>query len=238
MAVKKLAPLIGCAGWSLRAEHQPLFPPGDSHLARYAGRFNAVEINSSFYRPHLPATYRRWHDSVPADFRFSVKVPKAITHQARLASCDALLTQFLHEAGHLQDKLGCLLVQLPPSLAFDAVVANAFFVSLRGRVDCAIACEPRHGTWQSEDASALLKQHGVARVAIEPDVVSNAPLAYFRLHGAPVMYKSAYTAQQIEQLAANLAARRAAGKTSWCIFDNTALGAATLNASALSEQTS
>jgi len=70
---------IGCAGWSIPSRHAPLFGDGDSHLARYATRFDVAEINSTFYRPHQPRTFERWAASVPASFRFSVKLPRAIT---------------------------------------------------------------------------------------------------------------------------------------------------------------
>ncbi|HYW08000.1 MAG TPA: DUF72 domain-containing protein, partial [Longimicrobium sp.] len=109
---------IGCAGWSLPRVEQERFPAEGTHLERYAGRFPAVEINSSFYRPHRPATYARWGESVPPSFRFSVKVPKAITHTLRLRAAAEPLAAFLAEAGALEEKLGCLLVQLPPSLHF------------------------------------------------------------------------------------------------------------------------
>src|SRR5207245_7038537 len=102
---------VGCAGWSIPKEHAGLFPTQGSHLERYAGRLNAVEINSSFYRPHRPATYARWAGSVPADFRFAVKVPREITHRRRLADAAEPLDAFLAAAGHLGDKLGPLLVQ-------------------------------------------------------------------------------------------------------------------------------
>src|SRR5690348_575123 len=92
---------VGIAGWSLRREHQPLFDEGASHLARYATRFDAVEINSSFYRRHRAATYARWAASVPQTFRFSVKVPKAITHAARLADPAAALDEFISDVGAL-----------------------------------------------------------------------------------------------------------------------------------------
>ena len=235
-AKAKVLAHIGCAGWSLRAEHQGQFPLGDSHLARYAGRFNAVEINSSFYRRHLPSTYQRWHDCVPATFLFSVKIPKAITHQARLVSCDALLRQFLHEVGHLRSKLGCLLVQLPPSLAFDAASAEKFFSDLRARTSCAIVCEPRHLTWQRTAAMALLEKYAVGLLQTDLERAVTGPFAYYRLHGTPVMYTSSYSHTQIDGLASQILTRATARKLSWCIFDNTASGAATLNALALSER--
>ena len=103
---------VGCAGWSLPKEEQPAFPPEGTHLQRYAACFPAVEINSSFYRPHRPATYARWAASVPGGFRFAVKVPKVITHERRLANADAPLDAFLAEATALGAALGCLLETL------------------------------------------------------------------------------------------------------------------------------
>ena len=139
-------------GWSIPREHADRFPEEGTHLARYAGRFPAVEINSSFYKPHRPATYARWAASVPADFRFSVKVPKLATHERRLVDADDVLDGFLAEATQLGDKLGPLLVQLPPSLTFSAGVAERFFALLRGRFDGAVALEPRHPSWFEPEA--------------------------------------------------------------------------------------
>ena len=131
----------------MRSEHQQYFPEAGSHLARYAACFNAVEINSAFYRSHRPATYQRWNDSV-----------------------------------------------------------------------------------------RLLKKYPVARVTIEPADISVNALAYYRLHGAPVMYESSYGPEQIDALAAHLQAGTCAGNLSWGIFDHTALGAATLSPLDLTEQ--
>ena len=74
--------MIGTAGWSIPAQHATAFPSSGSHLDRYSHRFLAVEINSSFYRPHRPGTYQRWAATVPAAFRFAVKMPKIITRWA------------------------------------------------------------------------------------------------------------------------------------------------------------
>src|ERR1700753_2288419 len=101
---------IGTAGWAIRREHDRLFDAGPSHLARYATRFSAVEINSSFYRPHRPATYAKWAASVPVDFRFAVKVPRAITHEARLIDTDEMLKKFLSEWTALGDPLGAVVL--------------------------------------------------------------------------------------------------------------------------------
>src|SRR5579872_996471 len=124
---------IGTAGCPLPAEYGGEFPGAGTHLMRYGRRFGAVEINSSFYRPHRAATYGRWAASVPSNFRFAVKVPREITHRLRLVDTAAPLERFLAEAAMLKEKLGPLLVQLPPSLPFDPRTAEAFFAGLRER---------------------------------------------------------------------------------------------------------
>jgi uncharacterized protein YecE (DUF72 family) len=228
---------VGCAGWNLPRDEQPRFPAEGTHLERYAARFPAVEINSSFYRPHRPSTYARWADSVPEDFRFSVKVPRAITHAARLVDAGEPLDRFLGEAASLGAKLGCLLVQLPPSLAFEEDRAAAFFRTLRERHDGAVACEPRHPTWFEAPAGALLAEWRIARVAADPARVAPAgepggwgELVYHRLHGSPRVYYSEYPPAYLAALAASLAGAARRSVPVWCIFDNTASGAATGNA--------
>ncbi|HEY2159604.1 MAG TPA: DUF72 domain-containing protein [Isosphaeraceae bacterium] len=227
---------VGCAGWSLRAEHVAHFPAEGTHLARYATVFPAVEINSSFYRPHRPATYARWAASVPPDFRFSVKVPRAVTHERRLAGANDLLDRFLSEATQLGGKLGPLLVQLPPSLPFAPDVADGFFAALRDRFGGDVALEPRHRSWFAPAADRIVTKYHVARVAADPPVVPAAgepggrgDLIYYRLHGSPEMYRSAYADEYVGALAETLA-RAARSAAVWCIFDNTAEGAATANA--------
>lgn len=228
---------IGCAGWSLRPEHQALFDGSGSHLSRYASRFNAVEINSSFYKPHRPATYARWAASVPEGFRFSVKLPKAITHGQRLKDSSALLDAFLAEVVELGDRLGALLVQLPPSLAFEADVAHRFLADLRARHDGDVCLEPRHASWFEPAADALLVQCRIARVAADPALCPAAGepggwrgLAYFRLHGSPRLYYSAYGPQAIAHWHRRMQAAAQGSSHVWCIFDNTAEGAATVDA--------
>jgi len=228
---------IGCAGWALPAAVRERFPAGASNLQRYAAELDCVEINSSFYRPHRISTYARWADSVPASFRFSVKMPRTITHQLRLVQCDHLLGEFLAQVSGLGSRLGCLLVQLPPSLAFDADKARAFIRSLRSRHDGAVALEPRHVSWFGRDADALLREHRVSRVAADPAMndAAAAPggwpaFRYYRQHGSAIMYRSNYEGPAIAALAVRVMAEGAPGGPTWCIFDNTAAGHATSNA--------
>jgi uncharacterized protein YecE (DUF72 family) len=217
------------------------FPPEGSYLERYAARFDAVEINSSFYRQHRRAVYERWAAAVPPEFRFAVKLPRAITHDQALVAADVLLDVFLEEATGLGARLGPLLVQLPPSLAYHGEHADEFFTTLRGRYAGAAACEPRHESWFGDEADALLRRHRIARVAADPARVPSAArpggdprLVYHRLHGSPRIYYSDYEPERIALVATHLREAAGAGVEAWCIFDNTTLGAATGNALALS----
>ncbi|WP_422924612.1 DUF72 domain-containing protein [Singulisphaera sp. PoT] len=227
---------MGCAGWSIPKEHAAAFDKEGSHLERYARMLPAVEINSSFYRPHRPSTYAKWAEETPADFRFSAKVPREVTHTRRLVDADEPLGLFLDETAELGEKRGPLLVQLPPSLRFEPKVVDTFFASLRGRFDGLLACEPRHKTWFSPEAEELLASYEVARVAADPAVVPSAAepggwpgLLYFRLHGSPEMYYSPYEPEALEAMSKRLA-EASTSTPCWCIFDNTALGAATVDA--------
>lgn len=228
---------VGVAGWSLPAGSRAQFAAGAHQLQRYASRLDAVEINSSFYRSHARSTYAAWASLVPREFRFAVKVPRSITQYSRLRDVDALLDAFMEEAGGLGRRLGRLLVQLPPSLAFDAEVADRFFSGLRGRAGerIGIACEPRHASWATPQAAALWLKHRVARVAADPPRFPGNQLPagpappYVRWHGSPRMYYDGYSDAQLEVLARQVGGKRGA----WVIFDNTAHGHATANALAL-----
>lgn len=228
---------VGTAGWSVPQTSREKFPEGGTQLERYASVLKAVEINSSFHRSHMADTYQRWAISVPEDFRFSVKIPKTITHVARLVGFETDLQRFLGEVAGLGNKLGCLLVQLPPSLEFDAAVAEQFFVSLMAETSCAVVAEPRHGTWFVNDASRLLRTLGVSRVAADPAVVQAAAepggsskVVYFRLHGSPNVYSSPYTASYLDGLAFRLRKYSKTNSPVWCVFDNTMRGEAAANA--------
>jgi uncharacterized protein YecE (DUF72 family) len=231
--------LIGTAGWGLPREEQARFPGDGSHLQRYARVLPAVEINSTFHRPHRRSTFERWAQSVPRGFRFSVKLPRTITHELRLAKAGAAMDAFLEDLTPIRAQVGCLLVQLPPSLDFQARTASTFFRGLRARFDAGIAAEPRHESWFAPSADRLLARSGVARVAADPARAAGGGepggwdgLVYFRLHGSPRIYYSSYGEEFLERLARRI---ERAPKPCWVIFDNTTLGAGTGNALRLAE---
>jgi len=232
---------VGCAGWAIPKQHAALFAVDGSQLARYASCFDAVEINSSFYRAHRSTTYTRWATSVPGDFSFSIKVPKEITHLRKLVDTDDVLSTFLEEVQSLGPKCGPLLFQLPPGLQFDRHVAATFFGSLRKMYLNAAVCEARHPSWFTGEASEVLKSFSISRVVADPAIMPSHPqqtsnqLMYYRLHGSPHMYYSNYTEGFLSSLIETMLTHRHVD-TIWCIFDNTAAGCAVENAHYLQEQ--
>jgi uncharacterized protein YecE (DUF72 family) len=225
---------VGTAGWAIPRRWAQLAPTDSKGLTRYARVLNAVEINSSFYRPHSRETYARWAANVPEDFRFAVKVPKAITHEAQLAHVDGALARFLEEASGLGQKLGVLLVQLPGRYEFDASVARAFFAMLRAQHKSDVVCEPRHPSWFTTAADALLRKYRIARVAADPPKGHTAcepggwrGVVYFRLHGSPRTYFTPYEQPFLVAIAQRVAELDV---PAWVVFDNTGSGAAFENA--------
>lgn len=208
---------------------------GRAGLALYATHLDAVEVNTTFYRPHRLSTLERWAASVPPGFRFAVKAPRTITHEQRLVGSGDSLRAFLDQCAALGDRCGPLLFQLPPTLAFDPNITDRFLAGLRHRFDGSIVWEPRHPTWFQAPADSLLADHRIARVAADPPRAPTAAapggwrgLAYYRLHGSPRIYWSDYDDGRLETLARQLVNEGAA--ETWCIFDNTASRAAVRNA--------
>ena len=213
-----------------------------SHLERYAHRLNAVEINSSFYRSHRVETYARWAASTRPGFRFAVKVPRTVTHERRLVGCDPQLDAFATEIGGLGPKLGLVLVQLPPSLAFEQRAGERFLTGFRERTLVPIAIEPRHLTWFTPEVDRWLCNRRVARVAADPPIAPGGDLPggwlgvrYYRRHGAPKIYFSDYDVMSLCLMNTQLLEAEASGAAAWCIFDNTAAGAALGNALTLTK---
>ena len=235
---------IGTAGWSLPRAAADAFPGEGSHLQRYSQVLHCVEINSSFHRSHRPAVYARWAEATPPGFAFCAKLPRAITHDARLRAARVALRRFLDEASGLGDRLAVLLVQLPPSLAFEPRQARTFFNLLNSMFQGAVVCEPRHASWFEPAADRLLVAARVGRVAADParSPAASVPggwlgtngdgagaVVYYRWHGAPRTYWSSYDDAWLKARAAELL-RWGASTQCWCVFDNTASGAAASNA--------
>jgi uncharacterized protein YecE (DUF72 family) len=235
---------IGTAGWTLSHESAASFPGEGRHLARYARVLGCTEINSSFHRSHRVEVYERWAAQTPADFRFSVKMPRAITHEGRLRRAREPLRRFLAEAAGLGDRLAVILVQLPPSFTFEPRPVRNFFGLLAQMFGGAVVCEPRHASWFAPAADRALAALQVSRAAADParwpdaqlpggwrgpDGDGRGAVLYHRWHGAPRMYWSRYEPTWLLDRARELQ-RWPREADCWCVFDNTAGGGAIANA--------
>jgi uncharacterized protein YecE (DUF72 family) len=229
---------VGCAGWSILGRHAAHFPREGSHLQRYAAVFDAAEINSSFYRPHQEKTYAGWAAQVPAGFRFSVKIPRDFSHDARLVVATAPLRTFLAPLAGLGDRLGPLLLQLPPSLPFERATALRFLDRLRRLHAGAVVLEPRHVSWFAAGVADELRERGMARVAADPPPRTlraalpsgDHRLEYARLHGSPHMYRSAYDVPALARVVRRALVVDERVQERWIVFDNTASGHAIADA--------
>ena len=231
---------MGTAGWSIPRDVAGAFPGEGSHLQRYARVMGGAEINSSFHRPHRMEVYQRWAASTPPGFRFAVKLPRAISHDTRLRRPREPLRQFLWQISGLGDRLAVVLVQLPPSFVFELRVVRNFFSLLVEKFPGAVVCEPRHASWFTPRADEVLASLRVTRAAADPAKWPEAArpggwlgpqgdgagaLLYYRWHGSPRMYWSAYERDWLQGRAQALAQWPASAEC-WCMFDNTAGGAA------------
>ncbi len=222
---------LGTAGWSIPRANAEAFPGAGHALGRYAAVLPAVEINTTFYRRHRESTFVRWRELVPPDFRFALKLSRALTHDAELAAPHRALREFFADCAPLGDRFGVLLVQLAGSHAYAPRRATAFFSALRAQYDGPVAFEPRHASWYAPPVTALLVRARIARVVADPprpaaatEPAGAADVLYLRLHGSPRTYSSAYDDARLATIAAQI--QRTTAATTWCMFDNTASGAA------------
>jgi uncharacterized protein YecE (DUF72 family) len=165
-----------------------VYPEGTKRsgmLAAYAKVFPAVEINMSFRRTPEESTIDRWRDSVPDDFRFTMKANQLITHWRRLVAVGDEVSEFIERARRLGERLGAVLFQIPPTLKFDRGVIDAFCAVLPP--GCVYALEPRDASFVTQEALDALRAHGIALclndTLFEPKTYSRTgSAAYFRFH--------------------------------------------------------
>ena len=228
---------IGTAGWSYGHWHGGVFYPEDlkrgAELEFYAGRFDTVEINSSFY--HLPQekTCRGWAERTPDRFLFAVKASRFITHRKRLDDVGEPLANLLARVRALGPKLGPLLFQLSPSFRVDVPRLHAFLRSLPR--DLRATFEFRHQSWFCDEVYAALEEAGAAVTISDtpryPCVVhTTADFVYVRLHGHERLYASNYTAEQLTEWAGHARPWLSDGRDVFVYFDNDAEGHAPRNA--------
>ncbi|KYH07603.1 histidine kinase [Chryseobacterium cucumeris] len=218
---------IGCSGFYNNDWKGSLYPENSQSkdfLSLYSKTFNAVEINSTFYRKPTSKTLLKWHAETPDNFRFFIKIPKAITHQNRLENSKDEIAQFCnHIQNSLKDKLSGFLYQLPPSFTNTVENTERIINNLDSRFLNVI--EFRHSSWWQKEIFDLLKQHDIVFSGVSfpgnlpEDLIINHPeILYYRLHGKPVLYKSEYSNDFMDALAEKI---KNTIQTSFIFFNNT-----------------
>jgi uncharacterized protein YecE (DUF72 family) len=227
---------IGCSGFHYDSWKEVFYPKGlakSRWLEYYCQHFSTLEINNTFYRFPEPRTLERWYNIAPEGFTFTIKVPQQITHVQRFEDTAELVQAFYQTiADGLQEKLGCILFQLPPSMAYDAALLDKMLGQMSTEFNNVI--EFRHDSWWRPAIYERLHEEGVtfsgsSYPGLSPDVISNAPLIYYRFHGVPRLYYSAYPDQFIRQIV-DLVKTDPQARKAYLYFNNTAAAAAIANA--------
>ncbi|MPZ48482.1 MAG: DUF72 domain-containing protein [Dehalococcoidia bacterium] len=190
---------IGCSGWSYkhwRGDFYPRGVPATRWLDHYASIFDTVELNGSFYRLPSEAAVKSWRERAPANFRFSAKVSRLITHFRRLRNCEQPLARYLDRVQLLGDKLGPLLYQLPPNLECEPALLKDFLRLLPPGLSHAF--EFRHQSWWTPEIYDLLRDHGASFCVFDMDrtqtpLVTTSPALYMRFHGPEAAYRTGYS---------------------------------------------
>lgn len=225
---------IGTSGWTYPHWLNRFYPqdhPKARWLEYYVRHFDTVELNASFYRLPKPVTFENWRARTPDGFLWSIKASKFITHTKRLKDPGEPLERLYRAAAGLGDKLGVILFQLPPSLAFDRTLFEDFCSALDSGVHHAL--EVRHPSWIQDQALRVLRQHKIALCIADTAgrypycEALTADFAYLRLHGSKKLYASNYSDEELHTWAERL---RTWARPAFVYFDNDAEGYAVNNA--------
>lgn len=227
---------IGCSGF-YNTDWKGLLYPEDAKskdfLPIYSEQFNAVEINSTFYRKPTAKTLAKWFYETPDHFRFFIKIPKTISHEKRLTDCKEEIKEFCkHIQTHLKEKLSGFLYQFPPSFKntdenLDLIVKNIDLNYLN-------VIEFRHNSWWNNEIYSKLQTKNIIFSGVsfpgnlpEDFIINHPELFYYRLHGKPVLYKSEYSEEVLKTLAQTILK---SGRNGFVFFNNTWGTAAIKNA--------
>ncbi|MCS7234068.1 MAG: DUF72 domain-containing protein [Synergistetes bacterium] len=235
---------IGTSGWFYRGWKGLYYPedlPPNEWFKFYAKDFNTVEINSTFYRGAKKANLRKWKREVPSNFLFTLKAFRVITHIKRLRDSCEDLEAFLKEAQGLEENLGPILFQLPPSLKCSAELLRSFLDCLPQ--DFKFAFEFREESWfNSKEIEDLLREKNCAFVIVSapnlPEIVKvTADWAYIRFHGKTAWYNYLYSEEEIESWALKIKEIAKNVKNIFVYFNNDTKAYAIKNAKLLRDLT-
>jgi uncharacterized protein YecE (DUF72 family) len=217
---------IGCSGFLYREWKEIFYPKGlaqKNWFQFYCEHYNTIEINSSFYKLPTLASLTNWYEKSPSDFLFTIKAPRGVTHYKKFNQVQDVVNDFynLIEEG-LGDKLGCILFQMPPSYSYTEERLHNILDHLNPKHHNVL--EFRHASWWNEDAIRQLSEHNVTfsgssyPSALPDDLIQNTDLVYYRFHGKPVLYKSLYSAAEMEHFVKQF---NEPAKVAYVYFNNT-----------------
>ncbi len=234
--MKKIRWHIGCSGFHYREWKGVFYPtdiPQKEWFEYYSSKFSTLELNVTFYRFPQVKFLQNWYKQSPSSFQFSVKAPRLITHFKKFADCDRLLDDFYTTAeSGLKEKLGAVLFQLPPKFQCTNERLDLLVSSMRKGFLNTI--EFRDESWWSEEVYQRLKEEnivfsGISHPALPGKAIVTNKIAYYRFHGAPKLYYSAYKDDQLKRVAVELRKNGSLEKA-FIYFNNTATTAAIENA--------
>lgn len=221
---------IGTSGWSYKHWKDAFYPhklPSTKWLPYYADIFSTTEINASFYRLPSEESVLKWAAQVPDNFLFCPKMSRYLTHMKKLREPDEPLERFFSVFHHLKKKLGPVLIQLPPRLAFHYDIAEHFYNLLKKKYKpYEFVMEVRHDTWLQEESLTLMTKYGIGLVISESgdmfpySEMITAKNIYVRFHGPAELYASSYSDKALESFAEKFKKWVKDGHEVWAYFNN------------------
>lgn len=238
--------LIGTSGFSYphwRAVFYPCDLKPTHWLSYYSQTFNTVELNTTFYRLPSETTVHRWAEETPPEFLFAVKASRFITHIQKLRDPDLAIANFLECLSPLNQKLGPILFQLPPSLSYSPELLDHFCEVLRTQPlipSFKVTLEVRHPSWLVPQVFQQLKQENIALCFTDLSILPvseplTADFVYIRRHGPTLQYGSNYEPAMLEADAQRIIEWNRRGREVYLYFNNDARGYAVQNALHLKE---
>lgn len=217
---------IGCSGFHYKDWKGRFYPdnlPQRKWFDYYCEHFKTLELNVTFYRFPQLSFLQTWYNKSPADFRFAVKAPRAITHYKKFNDTTDLITSFYDTINNgLQEKLGPVLFQLPPSYIYDDEKLDRIINSLNPSFKNVL--ELRHVSWWNTAVYEKLAQHnitfcGMSHPTLPDEVIQNTPVVYYRFHGVPVLYRSPYSKDFLQKVI-NAVKQNPNTREGWFYFNN------------------
>ena len=236
---------IGTSGWSYPHWKEVFYPEyikPARYLEFYLTRFNCVELNSCFYHIPRETTVEGWMQRTPGSFKFSLKLSRFITHQKRLVDCQEPLKRFFDVFERMRERLGPVLIQIPPGLSCDIPLLADFLSLLEVEYKhYRFSIEIRHRSWITDQFFELLAHHGIAFVIADsnnrfPDYEAvTSDTVYLRLHGPESLYASEYNDSSLHRYAEKIIKWLRTDHEVWVFFNNDFNGYAVKNALMLNE---